>query len=165
MKRVYTDERFPGIEVHNDGTARFRVVNNGQEEDSFTTFRGQAALSEPEAQRRAQAYFDRMAQGQMSDELLDRDDGGLRSAPARPMKKVQLPDEDDTEAFNNPPAPRGHIPQHATMTHDDVLDLYQRAKATADPAERERLMQQVKSMSQQLESCSEAEETVKRLLD
>lgn len=163
MKRVYTDERFPGVEVHNDGSPRFVVVVDGREEDVFTTFKGQGVIPEEQAQARAQAYFDRMAHGQMSDELLDRGEGGLSTAAAPSgTKHVQLPDEDDTDVFNNPPPPRGQVDLGDTVTSDDILDLYQRAKDARDPKERERLMQQVRSMSGQLES--EAGELVNRLL-
>lgn len=171
MKRVYTDERFPGVEVHNDGSPHFVIIVDGKEEDTFTTFKGAQSLSEQESQRRAQSYFDRMAEGKLEDELFDREDGlrgsslPRRNGPDGPaMKRVQIPDElDHSDVFNNEPAPHGHIPQHDTITSDTVLDLYQRAKATRDPQEREALMKQVRSMSGQLES--EAGELVNRLLD
>jgi hypothetical protein len=38
------------------------------------------------------------------------------------------------------------------MTGDDVLDMYARAKSELDPVKRDRIMQQVRSASQQLEN-------------
>lgn len=165
MKRVYTDERFPGMEVQNDGTAQFRVMMDGQEHESFTTYQpaGGGMLSEEDAQRRAQSYFDRMAHGQMSDELHDRSIPAQGAAPA--TKRVQIPADDDTAVFNNPPPARGTVDLGPTVDANAVIDLYKRARGTADPEERERLMQQVKSMSNQLESMTEADELINRLLD
>lgn len=62
MQRVYTDERFPGLQIENDGSFKFNIVEGGQ---IVSTFSGKEArceepVSEEFAQRRAESYFNRM---------------------------------------------------------------------------------------------------------
>jgi hypothetical protein len=63
-RRVYTDERLPFLEVHNDGDSRFIVYENGQPFDQFAALEDLGALktSEVFAQRRAQEYLERMVE-------------------------------------------------------------------------------------------------------
>jgi len=70
MKRVYTDDRFPGLEVVNEGTPQFQVVRNGAVVGRYRGFEklGAEQVSESFAQRRATTYFDLMAQGGSRDD-------------------------------------------------------------------------------------------------
>jgi len=62
MKRVYTDERFPGVEVVNFGGTQFLVLEGGQIKDKFTSYEAEGEnVSEEYAQRRANDYFNRTA--------------------------------------------------------------------------------------------------------
>lgn len=62
MRRSYTDERFPGIEVQNFGETRFFVVERGNNTvREFTAYETDSSrVSESFAQRRAKDYFDRL---------------------------------------------------------------------------------------------------------
>jgi hypothetical protein len=59
MKRVYTDERFPGFEIANHGTEVFEVYEAGTLVNRFVTAEG--PVNEATAARRAADYFDRRA--------------------------------------------------------------------------------------------------------
>ena len=70
MQRVYTDERFPGCRIVNDGSLVFRVYYNDELLQSFETWETAeqgskrptvTSVSEPFARRRAQEYFERWA--------------------------------------------------------------------------------------------------------
>lgn len=61
MKRVYTDERFPGLEIVNEGRTSFSVVVGGKEVSSFESWElPNGTITEAFAQRRAEAYFERL---------------------------------------------------------------------------------------------------------
>jgi len=71
MQRIFTDPRFPGIQIENHGTFKFFVVEKGK---ITATFIAKEDLRDPQvsaefAQRRAEAYFDRMGRMDMSGEL------------------------------------------------------------------------------------------------
>jgi hypothetical protein len=160
MKRVFTDPRFPGIEVHNDGSHTFRVyeLEGGQQHeiDSFTTHPGQ--VDDGAAARRARDYFERMAKGRMSDELLDRPEIAdqtvpIKHAPARPPG-----DPFGLSASKS----LDQIMGDNVMTADDVLAAWDQARSLPEGPEKEQALERVKSMSTQLESS--ADELVKRLL-
>ncbi len=62
MKRVYTDERFPGLEVVNFGGTQFLVLQGDQLKDKFTSYEAEdESVSEEYARRRAHDYFNRIA--------------------------------------------------------------------------------------------------------
>lgn len=170
MKRVYTDPRFPGFEVHNNGDTVFTVyeISNGSkhEIDSFRTFSDdpRGAVSEQIAAKRARDYYERMAQGRMSDELLDR---------------PEIEDETPAPSPNAAPARGGAAPNAPyglsaskdldslmgdnVLTADDVIAAYEQVKQMPDGPDKQKAMAQVQSMSQQLESS--ASELVRRLID
>lgn len=169
MKRVFTDKRFPGFEVHNSGTSTFHVyerMTNGQlqEIDTFSTYSSHpdARINPYMAQKRAEAYFDRMANGKMSDELNNRGDT---------MELPGNPDRDHTENFTShgPMSPTGKnaslddLMGTNVLTADDVMSAWDQAKAMKDPEQQRRAMQQVQQMSSNLESA--AQELVRRLID
>lgn len=68
MRRVYTDERFPGCEIVNDGSLVFEVRREGQLLETFTTWA--PTLTEAIAGRRARDYFERLEFRQQEDATL-----------------------------------------------------------------------------------------------
>lgn len=63
MKRVYTDDRFPGCEIVNEGQAVFEIFENGQPVSTFDSWdQPDGTMSEACAQRRATDFFKRLAQ-------------------------------------------------------------------------------------------------------
>lgn len=128
MKRLYTDERFPNTQIENEGSINFRVLtkegNQWVAASEFTSYEDDTnKVSETFARRRATSYFDRMAEFNLSDEVEDQQ---ARSLPGKATDR--------------------------TLNADDVLDAYERAKEMTDPGQREMAMQQVRRMSQELES-------------
>jgi hypothetical protein len=161
MKRVFTDPRFPGFEVHNDGDNVFRVyeMDAGQQHeiDTFTTHPGQ--VDDGAAARRAKDYFDRMASGRMSDELLDRPEIADTNVP---IQQHSTPGRGDPFGLSASKS-LDQIMGDQVMTADDVLAAYDRAKSLPEGPQRDNALAQVKSMSMQLESS--ADELVRRLID
>jgi hypothetical protein len=163
MKRVFTDPRFAGFEVHNDGDNVFRVYEIGQgkqhEIDTFSTYseHPERAITDDVAARRAKDYFDRMASGQMSDELMDRPEIEDRVAP--PARATPPGDPYGLSASKS----LDQITGDNIMTSDHVLDAYQQMRGLPDGPEKKKALERVKSMSRQLESS--ANELVRRLLD
>lgn len=73
MKRVYTDERFPGLEIINEGDTVFSVVRNGQEVSCFESWeRPDGTISEACAHRRAADYFTRLDEMHATVEIPER---------------------------------------------------------------------------------------------
>lgn len=67
MKRVYTDDRFPGVEVVNFGGTQFLGTKDGQTVHEFVSYEAdREVVSEAFAQRRAHDYFERLASHQES---------------------------------------------------------------------------------------------------
>jgi hypothetical protein len=67
MKRIYTDDRFPGVEVVNFGDTKFLGTKDGQPVHEFVSCEtDREVVSEAFAQRRANDYFDRLASHQES---------------------------------------------------------------------------------------------------
>ena len=168
-RRVYTDERLPGIEIHNDGGAVFQVIDMqaGEQVDEFKAVErvGVYITSEPFAQRRAQEYFDRMAEGEVGSELQARDE----PAPAKPATRQLEP-----KTFNRlqwqPTIQQGQqgLGVHPTkgklgdplsgmtqMTRSDVDRVMAMAAAERDPAKALSLRRQALSMMQQEESVAQ----------
>lgn len=167
MKRVYTDPRFPGLEVHNNGNNQFHVYeiagNQMQEIDTFTTFSDHPKYSIPEevAARRAKDYFDRMAQGQMGVELSDGGEFGDNRMPGGIDSDMPGQEQAPEGEFTGPSSLGDMVDN--VMTADDVIAAYERAKQLPEGPQRDAAMAQVKSMGAQLESA--ASELVRNLLD
>ena len=148
--RIYTDDRFPGLEVINEGT-QFRVCT--PKEGAVDQFQGQercgsAEVSEAFAERRARLYFDRLMVSelrQIDEDLEDRDELGL-------------PRDRDASFVNSDLPP----PPMEVLTPDMVLDMWERAQAMPEGPQKQALLRQVQSASAQLESA--AEEVVDRIL-
>jgi len=58
---VYTDDRFPGLEIINEGGTAFSVVRGGQEVSSFESWdQPDGTITEACAGRRAEDFFKRI---------------------------------------------------------------------------------------------------------
>lgn len=166
MKRVYTDERFPGIEVINDGDNAFHVVINGEPQDQFVASEDitRAEVSDAFAAREARAYFEFLASQRSDDESWRQDftGGGAALAEPKPGKRKlgvnHEPGEqpvDDADVFNAPVRKVGLddlFPEGELATQDTVDRLIAAARAETDPAKKEKLRQQALSAMQQMES-------------
>ena len=141
--RRYTDPRFPSLEVRNDGGRVFVILDGGTPIDEFRAVEKpqSPAVSEQFAARRAQQYFDRMATGQMNDEILDRppEPAQTSRSPGGPgfnrlawKSRVQLP----KPAAAHPKGPLGSpMPPGGRFGGPEDLDtLVARARETGDPA-------------------------------
>lgn len=113
-RRVYTDDRFPDVEVVNEGGPHFLVFERGrggvyEPIDDFKGFEqpGMAQVSESFAQRRAKAYFNYLSESNIPEVM----------------------DYEDEEK-----------PEHPTT--EDVDDIIARARAEADPEKAAELKQQ-----------------------
>jgi hypothetical protein len=61
MKRVYSDERFPGYEIVNEGRTTFEVYLNGNLVSTFESWdQPDGTITEAFAARRATDFFNRM---------------------------------------------------------------------------------------------------------
>jgi len=107
MRRVYTDERFPGCEIVNDGSLVFEVYCHGELLQSFETWEtaeqgsqrpASERVSEPFAARRAQDYFDRWAKMALSDEVEAQD---LPAAEEPAGEEVVAPQQDITRSIDS----------------------------------------------------------------
>lgn len=139
--RIYTDPRYVGIEVHNDGDARFRVVEtaSGRVLDSFAGS-CQAPVSEESAGKRAQVYFERMAgeDRQIIAEMAQAADAVVAQRTGRDFSDEQV------------------------VCPDTVLDAWEQAQAMEDSPEKAARLQQVRAQAAQLETA--AEQAVRELL-
>ena len=90
MQRVYTDERFPGIQIENRGTFKFYVMQDGKLVQTFTAKEvlGQAQVSEAFAQRRAADYFERWARMDLSGEFAAQQGQPAAQAAGEPAAKA-----------------------------------------------------------------------------
>ena len=172
MKRVFTDERFPDLQVVHEGGNRLDVVQEGHVIDSFSTWADQpdGGLSEAAAQRRAQEYFDNMARavngegrGNLERELQSR-------GPTPPAGFSKNAPKKEPSAQAEPPYGLSQsksldsLMKDQVLTADDVLDRYNQAKAMQDPSEQEKAMNMVRHAANQLESLSLADELIRDLL-
>lgn len=166
MDRIFTDPRFPGIEVRNDGTPKFHVFQNvdgvWHEIDTFETHA--TVIDDQMAQRRAATYFQRMVDGQMNAELADRRDAGQQELPGGSNR-------DHSDIFGTTreaPTPTRQVSLDDlmggnVMTSEHVMAAYDQAQTLTDPAAKKKAMERVSQMASRLESA--AEELVRRLID
>lgn len=155
MTQVFTDERFPGFEIHNDGTNTFHVfeVHNGAREeiDTFTTFSDhpEYKIAPEVAQKQAHGYFERLSKWSRH-ESEDSHGDPMRSHDAAP-------------AVGEKPVSMNDLLGGNVLSADDVMSAYEKASTIHDPEQNRRAMEQVRQMSARLEST--AEEIVRRLID
>jgi len=131
MKRVYTDERFPGCEIVNDGSLTFEVYCKGELLQSFESWERTAAaatVSEPFAARRAAEYFDRWARMDLSTEI------GAQQVAQSPAATAAAPD-------------------NVTRTIDDLMA---QERLEADPQRKRAIQLRIMQLMQQEESVAAA---------
>jgi hypothetical protein len=153
MNQVFTDDRFPGFEVHNEGSNTFHVYERQQdgqlsEIDTFSTFSDHPSyqISPEIARKRALEYFERMAH-RTSQDLPDREPMQSRQPEPEFGKNVSLND----------------LMGGKILSADDVMAAYEKASTMTDAGQKEKALEQVRQMSSRLESA--AQEIVRRLLD
>ena len=138
MKRVYTDDRFPGYEIVNHGSGTFQLVEGGKVVAEFESWENpDGTVSEAYAARRAQEYFDRWAKMDLTGEV------------EQQMKAVDpetVPDH--TEAFNAPQS------KQAASLQIDKLMAQERMET--DPEKKRRLRRMILQLMKQEESLAEA---------
>lgn len=138
MKRVYTDDRFPGYEIVNHGSGTFQLVEGGKVVAEFESWENpDGTVSEAYAARRAQEYFDRWAKMDMTGEV------------EQQMKAVDpetVPDH--TEAFNAPQS------KQAASLQIDKLMAQERMET--DPEKKHKLRRMILQLMKQEESLAEA---------
>jgi hypothetical protein len=157
MTQIFTDERFPGFEIHNDGTNTFHVfeVHGGttNEVDTFTTFSDhpEYKIAPEAAEKQARGYFDRLSRWAQHDNTGNEGHGD-------PMRSRDAAPEVGDKAVGLSDLLGGNI-----LSPDDVMAAYEKASAINDPEQHRRAMEQVRQMSSRLESA--ADEIVRRLID
>ena len=91
MKRVYTDNRFLGVEVINNGDNTFVIQENGQLVGHFLASETDApSVSEAFAQRRAKAYFERRYANSVPEQVVSIRRNRLSDSSA-PVRKQAAP--------------------------------------------------------------------------
>lgn|SRR5512143_561581 len=138
MKRVYTDDRFPGYEIVNHGSGAFQLVQGGNVVAEFESWENpDGTVSEPFAQRRAQEYFNRWANMDMSGEV------------EQQMKAVDpetVPDH--TDIFN--------APQSTQAASIQIDKLMAQERMETDPEKKQRLRRMILQLMRKEESLAEA---------
>jgi|PlaIllAssembly_1097288.scaffolds.fasta_scaffold00029_24 hypothetical protein len=138
MKRVYTDDRFPGYEIINHGSGSFQLAKDGNVVAEFESWENpDGTVSEAFAQKRAQEYFERWSKMDLSGEV------------EQQMKAVDpetVPDH--TEIFNAPPS------KQAASLQIDKLMAQERMEA--DPEKKQKLRRMILQLMKQEESLAEA---------
>lgn len=154
-RRIFTDNRFPGLEVVNEGrTFRAELVEAGQrqEVDQFESMElfESDELSQGFAARMAARYFDRLHEDVLRQ--IDEEDE---------LDALGLPSDRDAHDIVNNPG-KDFSDTFTVLTPDEVLAMWERAQGLPDGPEKEALMRQVRRAASELEST--AEEVVSRLL-
>lgn len=129
MKRVFTDERFPSIQIINNGSGTFEVWVGGKLEDTFESWENQdGTVSDAFAQRRADDYFERMASfdltGEFERQMLDR-------SPEVADKLAQKPSASEIETL----MARERVetdPVRKDALRKQILDLMRREESVAE---------------------------------
>jgi len=130
MKRVYTDERFPGFEVVNYGSGTFEVYENGKKFDDFESWENpDGTVSEGSAAQRAQDYFDRWEKTDLSGEY---------EARMRAVSPEEADAADHTDIVNAPAKP----------VTGQIDDLMAQERLAQDPKQKELLRDQIMRLMQ-----------------
>lgn len=146
MKRVYTDERFPGYEIVNHGSGSFQLVAGDNVIAEFESWENpDGTVSEPFAQRRAQEYFDRWANMDLSGEVA-----------AQQFSNELTPDEEAKlfAAVDAAHAPKSTQAAQAASLQIDKLMAQERMEA--DPKKKHKLRRMILTLMKREESLAEA---------
>jgi hypothetical protein len=126
MKRVYTDENFPGYEVVNNGRTLFEVFLRGKIVSTFESWdRPDGTITETAAARRAVDFFNRM-----------------RAVPLEEMDVAELP-----EGINAPVR---------RPTTQEIDQLMSKEKLESVSERRQALRRHILNLMRQEESLAEA---------
>lgn len=140
MKRVYTDDRFPGYEIVNHGTGSFELHHQGKVVVEFESWENpDGSVSEPFAARRAHDYFDRWAKMDLTGEL---------EQQMRAVDPEEVEAADHTEVFN--------APVSGQETSRQIDDLMAKERTEQDPEKKRLLQQHIMNLMKQEESLAEA---------
>ena len=143
MQRIYTDERFPGIEVWNDGSTKFNIRRNGRMISAFESREsGRKTVSEAFAARRAVDFYNRNA----------------RRSPAAELEEAlhQITDyQDDSDIFN--------APVSAGQQGEEIDRMLAREQEEKNPELKRRLRANILRLMRREESVAEG--VVGHLLD
>lgn len=139
MRRVYTDERFPGFQIVNNGSGTFEVWDGSEISTTFESWENpDGTVSEPFAARRAKDYFDAWAKtdlrGEFERQFLD--------ASPEAMDR-----RDHTDVFNAPE--RG-------PTASEIDTLMARERVETDPAKKQQLQHHILNLMRKEESLAQA---------
>lgn len=138
MKRVYTDERFPGYEIVNHGNGVFDIYDHGQKIADFESWENpDGTVSEAFAARRARAYFDRWANMDLS---------GEHEEQMRALDPEEVDAADHTDILNNPPK----------SPTEQIDNLMAQERLEQDPKRKEQLRNQIMALMRREESLAEA---------
>jgi hypothetical protein len=121
MKRVYTDERFPGLEIVNEGTTVFSVIRDGQVVSSFESWeKPDGTISEACAGRRAVDYFNRL--------------GEAEEAPVIPSERGSTEAKPTTEQIDRLMAQESleHDPERKQALRRHLLNLMRQEESVAE---------------------------------
>lgn len=157
MTQIFTDERFPGFEIHNEGTNTFHVfeLHEGarHEVDTFTTFSDHPdyKIAPEAAQKQALGYFDRLSKWA-------RHENSGNDAPGDPMHS-----RDAAPAVGDKAVGLDELVGGKILSADDVMAAYEHASTIDEPGQHRLAMEQVRQMSVRLEST--ADEIVRHLID
>lgn len=153
MKRVYTDERFPGIELINNGDARMEVRCEGKTAYFYCIREGKGnTLSEAFLQRMACSYFNRI------DRTLFEQLGSEAAPEPGPGMRRATPEEVDAADISD----LVNLPPRKTRP-GEIDDLMAKEKALTDPAKKKSLRRYIMALMRREESA--AETLVRSLLD
>lgn len=145
MKRVYTDDRFPGYEIVNHGSGTFQLVEGGKVVAEFESWENpDGTVSEAYAARRAQEYFDRWARMDLSAE---------HAAQQMQFSNELTPDE-EARLFAAVDAAHGRQSTQAVSLEIDKLMAKERMET--DPEKKHRLRRMILQLMKKEESMAEA---------
>lgn len=120
MKRVYTDDRFPGLEIVNEGRTTFSVVRDGQEVSSFESWElPDGTISEACAQRRAIDYFTRLDE---SGAVVEKPERAKVDSPANTQQIDRLMAQEHIE----------RDPERKQALRKHLLDLMRQEESVAE---------------------------------
>lgn len=131
MRRVFTDERFPGVQLVNERGRTFQVWNDAQLLYTFESWENlNGTLSEAFAQRRAHTFFEHLSRTDLS-----------------ALGETLEGDLDHTHIFSVPD-------QKPSSSEIDSLMAMERVEI--DPVKKEQLRQHILNLMRQEESVAES---------
>jgi hypothetical protein len=133
MKRVFTDDRYPGVQIVNEGGREFEVWVGAKIQTTFESWENpDGTVSEAFAARRAHDYFERAGRVDVSRQLEesldlppDRDHTDVFSAPVQKPSASEIDALMSKERLETDPAKRAELRQH-------ILNLMRQEETLAE---------------------------------